>query len=93
MFVDHLFMNTNFGTMRGEIFNVGLSTANLSKWNFVRKLLSMFPDLSSLNTNIIKIQTKRNYIVSNAKIEATGFEPAYSSCWHCRTRKGLYNVT
>lgn len=69
---------TNFSTMKGEIFNVGLSTANLSKWELCEKVAEYVPGFVFVEHEHYKDPDQRNYIVSNEKIEATGFAPAYS---------------
>jgi len=64
--------------MKGEAYNVGLSNANLSKeelCEIIKKYVSRFVYIES---NIGEDPDKRNYIVSNDKIESTGFKPGYS---------------
>jgi nucleoside-diphosphate-sugar epimerase len=65
----------NFETMKGEIFNVGLSTANLSKKELCEKIQEQVPGFVFLEAPLGKDEDQRNYIVSNEKIEATGFQP------------------
>ena len=68
----------NFSSMKKEIYNVGLSDANLSKMELCQKIKSFIPDLVIIEAPIGVDPDQRNYIVSNAKIEATGFGPDYS---------------
>ncbi|QPJ65272.1 MAG: SDR family oxidoreductase [Candidatus Nitrohelix vancouverensis] len=68
----------NFETMRGEIFNVGLSDANLSKEELCKAIKSRIPEFLYMEAPLGKDPDQRNYIVSNAKIEKTGFHPAHS---------------
>lgn len=68
----------NFETMRGEIYNVGLSSANISKYELCQAIQKQIPDFVFLEAPLGKDLDQRNYIVSNAKIEATGYHPAYS---------------
>ena len=68
----------NFDSMRGNIFNVGLSEANLSKKELCEAINIHAPDFMFIEAPIGKDPDQRNYIVSNAKIEATGFKPKYS---------------
>lgn len=68
----------NFERMRGEIYNVGLSTANISKLELCQTIARQVPDFTFLEAPLAKDPDQRNYIVSNAKIEATGYQPAYS---------------
>lgn len=68
----------NFGNMKGEPYNVGLSDANLSKWELCEKIKEHIPHFVFLEAPIGEDPDKRDYIVSNEKIEATGFRPAHS---------------
>ena len=68
----------NFDKMRGQIYNVGLSDANVSKKELCERIQKQVPDFVFLDAPVGKDPDQRNYIVSNAKIEATGFKPMYS---------------
>ena len=68
----------NFDTMRDHPYNVGLSDANLSKAELCDKIRAHLPKFVYLEAEIGEDPDKRDYIVSNAKIEATGFRPEYS---------------
>lgn len=68
----------NFEAMRGEAYNVGLSDANLSKIELCEKIKLQVPSFTIMEAPIGKDIDQRNYIVSNAKIEATGFKPKFS---------------
>ncbi|MBL80186.1 MAG: hypothetical protein CMH70_09195 [Nitrosomonadaceae bacterium] len=68
----------NFDSMRGNIFNVGLSEANLSKKELCEAINIHAPDFMFIEAPIGKDPDQRNYIVSNEKIEGTGFKPAHS---------------
>lgn len=68
----------NFENMKGEIFNVGLSDANLSKRELCETIQKALPDFILQEALIGKDPDQRNYIVSNEKIEATGFKPKHS---------------
>lgn len=67
-----------FETMQGRPYNLGLSDANLSKWELCERIKAQLPDFAFLEAPIGEDPDKRDYIVSNARIEATGFKPAYS---------------
>ncbi|MBF0624925.1 MAG: NAD(P)-dependent oxidoreductase [Magnetococcales bacterium] len=67
----------NFGAMKGQIYNVGLSDANLSKWELCERIRAHLPNFVFLEAPIGEDPDKRDYIVSNAKVEATGFRPAH----------------
>jgi nucleoside-diphosphate-sugar epimerase len=59
----------------GQVFNVGLSEANISKIQLCEKIKEILPDFTFLEAPLGKDPDQRNYIVSNAKIEALGFRP------------------
>ena len=68
----------NFDTMAGEAYNVGLSDANLSKIELCEKIATHLPSFVYLEAPVGEDMDKRDYIVSNEKIERTGFKPAHS---------------
>jgi nucleoside-diphosphate-sugar epimerase len=68
----------NFDEMKDEPYNVGLSDANLSKWELCEEIQKQVPDFYFVEAEVGEDPDKRNYIVSNKKIEATGFKPDYS---------------
>ncbi|MBT5229601.1 MAG: NAD-dependent epimerase/dehydratase family protein [Methylococcales bacterium] len=68
----------NYDSMQGEIFNVGLSDANVSKKELCEEIKKQLPEFLFLEADLAKDPDQRNYIVSNDKIEATGYMPQYS---------------
>ncbi len=68
----------NFEAMRGEPYNVGLSNANLSKSELCERIQQQVRGFYFSEAAVGEDPDKRNYIVSNAKIEATGFQPQFS---------------
>ena len=68
----------NFETMKGQPYNVGLSDANLSKMELCQEIQKQIPDFTVMEAPIGKDPDQRNYVVSNAKIEATGYRPQVS---------------
>ena len=68
----------NFDRMKNEPYNVGLSDANLSKLELCAKIKEQVPDFIYLEAPIGEDPDKRDYIVSNEKIEGTGFKPKHS---------------
>lgn len=68
----------NFDAMKDEPYNVGLSEANLSKLELCAKIKEQVPDFVFLESAIGEDPDKRDYIVSNKKIEKTGFKPKHS---------------
>jgi nucleoside-diphosphate-sugar epimerase len=60
---------------KGEIFNVGLSEANISKLELCKEIQKIVPSFTFLEAALGKDPDQRNYIVSNEKIESLGFVP------------------
>jgi nucleoside-diphosphate-sugar epimerase len=67
----------NFSGMRGQAYNVGLSDANLSKAELCERIRRHVPDFCYLEAPVGEDPDKRDYVVSNAKIEATGYKPRH----------------
>ena len=68
----------NFDKMKGQIYNVGLSDANVSKKELCEHIQKQIPQFTFIVAPVGKDPDQRNYIVSNAKIEATGYQPDFS---------------
>ncbi len=68
----------NFGVMKDKPYNVGLSDANLSKLELCARIKAHIPKFYFHEAPIGEDIDKRDYIVSNARIEATGYKPAFS---------------
>jgi len=68
----------NHEKMCGQIYNVGLSEANVSKWELCERIKKHLPSFTFLEAPLGKDPDQRNYIVSNEKLEATGYKTAFS---------------
>lgn len=68
----------HFTKMRGEAYNVGLSDANVSKMELCERIKKHLPSFVIMEAPVGEDPDKRDYIVSNEKIEKTGFEPVFS---------------
>lgn len=68
----------NFEKMKNEPYNVGLSDANLSKIELCQVIQKHLPSFVYLEAPVGEDPDKRDYIVSNEKIEKTGFKPMHS---------------
>ena len=68
----------NFERMRGRPYNVGLSDANLSKWELCVQIRKHLPNFVFFEAPIGEDPDKRDYIVSNERIKETGFVPKFS---------------
>ena len=66
-----------YESMKGRPYNVGLSDANLSKLELCEEIRKQIPEFVFFESKIGEDPDKRDYIVSNARIEATGWRPAY----------------
>lgn len=66
----------NYDRMKGQPYNVGLSDANLSKLELCEIIRKHVPDFHFVTAEFAKDPDQRNYIVSNERIEATGFKPS-----------------
>ena len=75
--VNKLIIN-NFNKLKNNIYNLGLSSANITKIQLAQKIKKYIKDL---NIKIIKNRKdpdKRDYYVSNRKIERHGFKAKVS---------------
>ncbi len=65
---------SNFERMKNEPYNVGLSDANLSKLELCQEIKKHVPDFYFVEAKIGEDPDKRDYVVSNEKIEKAGFK-------------------
>ena len=72
------FAINNFKKMRGNAFNVGLSSANLTKKKLALKIQKHLPETYIHSAKIAEDPDKRDYLVSNEKLESIGWSPKYS---------------
>jgi nucleoside-diphosphate-sugar epimerase len=68
----------HFDAMNGNAYNVGLSSANLSKAELCAEIKKQIPGFVFIESEIGKDPDQRNYIVSNEKLEKAGFVPRVS---------------
>ncbi len=73
-----IYAMNNFKSMKNQAYNVGLSDANLDKWELCEEIKKQLPDFYFAEAKIGKDMDKRNYIVSNEKIKKAGFKPEVS---------------
>jgi|TARA_R110001592_G_scaffold231209_1_gene488355 nucleoside-diphosphate-sugar epimerase len=71
------FMIDRYKEHSGEVFNVGLSKANLSKEQLVEKIKGYVPNFAITYSDYYQDPDKRNYTVSNEKLESTGWSPQF----------------
>lgn len=68
----------NFDRMKNEPYNVGLSDANLSKRELCEEIKKQIPEFYFVEAKVGEDPDKRDYVVSNKKIEKTGFKATIS---------------
>ncbi len=68
----------NFDKMKNEPYNVGLSDANLNKLELCEEIKKQIPEFYFVEATIGEDPDKRDYIVSNEKLEKSGFKPDVS---------------
>jgi nucleoside-diphosphate-sugar epimerase len=67
-----------FEVMKGKPYNVGLDDANLSKLELCAEIKEHLPNFVYIEAPIGEDPDKRDYIVSNARLQSTGFQPEWS---------------
>ena len=73
-----VFAINNFKKMKSNIYNLGLSSANISKMQLAKKIKKQIPGLKISTKINSKDPDKRDYFVSNKKIEKKGFKASVS---------------
>jgi nucleoside-diphosphate-sugar epimerase len=68
----------HFDTMQGSPYNVGLSDANISKLELCQRIQQHVPSFVFVESTVGRDPDQRDYIVSNEKIERTGYRTAFS---------------
>jgi nucleoside-diphosphate-sugar epimerase len=72
------FVIENFNKVKGQIYNLGLSNANLTKLELAKKVKKVIPKLKIKIISGKKDPDQRDYFVSNKKIEKRGFKARFS---------------
>ena len=68
----------NYSLMAGQVYNVGLSEANMTKLELCQRIKRQVSDFTIIEAPVGRDLDQRNYIVSNAKLEATGWAADHS---------------
>ena len=68
----------NFNRLKNNVYNLGLSSANISKIMLAKKIQKQYKKLSIKIVTNRKDPDKRDYFVSNDKIEKKGFKAKIS---------------
>ena len=73
-----IFTMKNFNKLKDNVYNLGLSSANISKIMLARKIQKQYKKLKIKIVTNRKDPDKRDYFVSNKKIEKKGFKAQIS---------------
>ncbi len=87
-----IFAIENFNRMKGNIYNVGLSNANLTKIQLAKRITK---NIKGIKINLLKNKKdpdKRDYFVSNKKIEKLGFKTSVSIDDGIVELKNIFNI-
>tara|TARA_Y100000741_G_scaffold362140_1_gene347374 strand:- start:1513 stop:2451 length:939 start_codon:yes stop_codon:yes gene_type:complete len=68
----------NFNKLKSNVYNLGLSSANISKLMLAKKIKKQIKSLKIQIVTNMKDPDKRDYFVSNKKIEKKGFKAKIS---------------
>jgi len=71
-------MINEYETHSGEVFNVGLSKANLTKQQLCETIKEQIPSFEIFHNDNFEDPDKRDYVVSNLKLEKVGWSPNYT---------------
>jgi nucleoside-diphosphate-sugar epimerase len=82
----------HFDEMKGRPYNCGLSSANLSKLELCAKIKEHIPEFIYLEAPIGEDPDKRDYIVSNERLEGTGWRPKYNLDDGIEELKKVYTI-
>ena len=69
-----IFAIENFNHIKNEVYNFGLSTANLTKEQLCKRIQEQIPEFKYSVSLKGEDPDKRDYFVSNEKIEKKGFK-------------------
>lgn len=73
-----LFAINNFEKMQGRQYNCGLSDCNISKLELCAKIKEHIPSFVYIESPIGTDPDKRDYIVSNERLESMGWKPSFT---------------
>ncbi len=73
-----VFALEHFDEMKGRTFNCGLSSANMSKIELCEKIKQHIPSFVYVEAQTQQDPDKRNYIVSNERIESLGYKTQFT---------------
>jgi nucleoside-diphosphate-sugar epimerase len=86
-----VFAIKNFNKLKNNIYNLGLSSANLTKLALAKKIKKIVTKTKIKIIKNISDPDRRDYFVSNKKIEKTGFKPSVSLDVGIKELSNLFN--
>ena len=88
-----IFAISNFNKLKkGEVYNLGLSTANITKLDLAKKIKRYTKSLKIKIVENKKDPDQRDYFVSNKKIEKKGFKCRHSLDKGIQELKKIYEI-
>ena len=73
-----IFSIKNFSRLKSDVYNLGLSSANITKIELAKKIKKHIKNLKIETVKNKSDPDKRDYFVSNKKLESLGWQPSYS---------------
>ena len=87
-----IFTMKNFSKMKNNVYNLGLSSANISKIMLAKKIKKQYKNLQIKIITNRKDPDKRDYFVSNRKIEKVGFKTKVNLEMGIKELKKIYLI-
>ncbi len=87
-----IFIINNFHKCKNEVYNLGLSSANINKLELAKKIKKVIKDLKIRKIKNKKDPDKRDYFVSNKKIEKKGFKAKITLEEGIKELKNIYII-
>lgn len=87
-----VFAINHFDEMKGRPYNCGLSSANLNKIELCEKIKEHIPEFVYLEAPVGEDPDKRDYIVSNERLESCGWRPKYTLDDGIEELKKVYTI-
>ena len=82
----------NFNKLKSKIYNLGLSNANITKLQLANLIKKEIPSLKISINNNKKDPDKRDYFVSNKKIESKGYKANFSLKKGIQELRDIYSI-
>ena len=86
-----IYIINHFNKFKGEVYNLGLSNANITKLQLAMKIKKKLAKTKIIIKPFKKDPDQRDYFVSNKKIEKKGFKAKISLCKGIEELKKLFS--